>query len=612
MGSKRASRPFVEFLLGTGQGRYDRGPKGESSIRRLGARARWGRKMKIVCDSCGAKYSIADEKVAGKIFKIRCKKCSSVLEVRGDQTGAHPLDGAGSFQDPGTEATWYIVVDGEQKGPLPPIQLSQLFAKGSVGLDSYVWKEGFDDWKIAGDVPELAQVFGGAAAHAKRSSASVDDTSSFGTAGDLFSDGGREPTGEIDAGGGMFASYDESPTPTDSEDLHAEAGRETEPGPSLGGFGAGAIGAASAPQRMTGQRNENSVLFSLSNLQQLASGGGPTASATASPSRAQVSSGAPKSAPLAGSEGSGLIDIRALAQSTTPATKSAPSQSVDDLLALGAGGGGALGAPLLGPAPLETSDSNRWLWIGGAAIAVIAIVGAGIGVGMALGGGEDDALEITAAAVQPPSQPSSDSTEVAVAAEVPAELEEAELEEPEPTEIAEAATLEEPAEASDGAPEREAQTPEPRERRSAPARRQRTERAAVERQAPEPKKRSGNNLDALMDEVVGGSSAKSVPKQASAQRSSDSSLPDSPSRDDVKTALQGVSGAVRACRKDEGGTATVDVVFSGKTGRATSAKVASGPFKGTPVGSCIESAVKRARLPRFQQSTFKVTFPYRL
>jgi len=27
--------------------------------------------MKIVCDSCGAKYSIADEKVAGKVFKLR-------------------------------------------------------------------------------------------------------------------------------------------------------------------------------------------------------------------------------------------------------------------------------------------------------------------------------------------------------------------------------------------------------------------------------------------------------------------------------------------------------------------------------------------------------------
>ncbi|MFZ1865239.1 MAG: hypothetical protein WAU39_13525, partial [Polyangiales bacterium] len=120
------------------------------------------------------------------------------------------------------------------------------------------------------------------------------------------------------------------------------------------------------------------------------------------------------------------------------------------------------------------------------------------------------------------------------------------------------------------------------------------------------------NLDQLMDEVVGGSPAKSTSKQTSSSRSTDSSLPDSPARNDVKTALQGVSGAVRGCKKDEGGMATVDVVFSGKTGRATSARVASGPFKGTPVGSCIESAVKRARLPRFRQSTFKVTFPYRL
>ena len=125
--------------------------------------------MKIVCDSCGAKYSIADEKVAGKIFKIRCKKCSSVLEVRGDQTGAHPFEETRPSQEQGGDSTWYIVVDGEQKGPLPPIELSQLFAKGSVGLDSYVWKEGFDDWKIAGDVPELTQIFGGGAGRSEGS-----------------------------------------------------------------------------------------------------------------------------------------------------------------------------------------------------------------------------------------------------------------------------------------------------------------------------------------------------------------------------------------------------------------------------------------------------------
>ena len=37
--------------------------------------------MKFVCDRCLTKYSIADEKVRGKILKIRCKTCSNVITV---------------------------------------------------------------------------------------------------------------------------------------------------------------------------------------------------------------------------------------------------------------------------------------------------------------------------------------------------------------------------------------------------------------------------------------------------------------------------------------------------------------------------------------------------
>ena len=40
--------------------------------------------MKIICENCGAKYSIADEKVKGKVFKIRCKKCQESIVIRGD------------------------------------------------------------------------------------------------------------------------------------------------------------------------------------------------------------------------------------------------------------------------------------------------------------------------------------------------------------------------------------------------------------------------------------------------------------------------------------------------------------------------------------------------
>jgi predicted Zn finger-like uncharacterized protein len=560
--------------------------------------------MKIVCDSCGAKYSIADEKVAGKIFKIRCKKCSSVLEVRGDRTAA-TVDEPVAAQDRGGEATWYIVVDGEQKGPLAPIALSQLFAKGSVSLDSYVWNEDFEDWKVAAEVPELAKIFGGAAQ--AMSPAATDDTSTVAAGADLFGNGeGREPTSEIDTNSNMFAGFDENPTPTPAEADDSPMAAASE---NLGGvFGGAAMGGGSEPQRMTGQRNENSVLFSLSNLQQLASrGGSPAESAPLAGQAPTASLGGQSNRPTSG-EGSGLIDIRALAKSTTPGTRAAPSQAVDDLLAIGTGAGAALGAPLLGPAPADAPEGNRWLWIGGVAIAVFAIVGAGVGVGMVLGGSEDDALEITAEVEPEPVQTGPGSNEVATAAQAPIEPPEQPLVDAEPIE---AATIE------DNAPEAEVAEPAPKKRTSSTSqRRPRTAKStssSAPAPAPEPKRRSSNNLDALMDEVVGGSSSSSKPKQTTRSSSSSSSnLPDAPSRNDVKTALQGVSGGVKACRKDSGGTATVNVTFSGKTGRATGAKITSGPFKGTAVGSCIESAVRRARVPRFKQSAFKVTFPYRL
>ncbi|MEW5855462.1 MAG: GYF domain-containing protein, partial [Myxococcota bacterium] len=38
--------------------------------------------MKFSCDKCETKYSIADEKVRGKVLKIRCKKCENIIVLR--------------------------------------------------------------------------------------------------------------------------------------------------------------------------------------------------------------------------------------------------------------------------------------------------------------------------------------------------------------------------------------------------------------------------------------------------------------------------------------------------------------------------------------------------
>ena len=99
--------------------------------------------MKIVCDNCSTKYSIADEKVRGKVFKIKCKKCSHIIVVKGDvapegqaagfeQKDTRVFDysgfeggqaGAAAAQD----AIWHLVIDREQVGPLTIVELQAKF-----------------------------------------------------------------------------------------------------------------------------------------------------------------------------------------------------------------------------------------------------------------------------------------------------------------------------------------------------------------------------------------------------------------------------------------------------------------------------------------------------
>jgi predicted Zn finger-like uncharacterized protein len=64
--------------------------------------------VKFLCDRCKTRYSIGDDRVRGKILKIRCKTCENVITVRegmpldGD---AAPGDAAEPVRKPGTAAT---------------------------------------------------------------------------------------------------------------------------------------------------------------------------------------------------------------------------------------------------------------------------------------------------------------------------------------------------------------------------------------------------------------------------------------------------------------------------------------------------------------------------
>src|SRR5438105_3283409 len=97
--------------------------------------------MKIVCDSCKTKYSIADEKVKGKVFKIRCKKCQNVIVVKGNEEGGQSAD-TGAAASPsasgevpaagGAGAVWHLVIDREQVGPMTADEVRARLARGEV------------------------------------------------------------------------------------------------------------------------------------------------------------------------------------------------------------------------------------------------------------------------------------------------------------------------------------------------------------------------------------------------------------------------------------------------------------------------------------------------
>lgn len=125
--------------------------------------------MKFYCDNCQTKYSIADEKVRGKVLKVRCKKCSHVITVReasAPAAASRPLRSAASapppVQRPPQRVEWHYAINGQSFGPLDKASLDEKFSTGELGDAVYVWNETFTEWKVVKEV----EAFAGALARA--------------------------------------------------------------------------------------------------------------------------------------------------------------------------------------------------------------------------------------------------------------------------------------------------------------------------------------------------------------------------------------------------------------------------------------------------------------
>lgn len=566
--------------------------------------------MKIVCDACGAKYAIADEKVRGKVFKIRCKKCSNVIVVRGlsgegeasdeqlsqQETRTFGYDEQEGAEPASSEGVWHLVIDQDQIGPITDDEVRARFARGEIDRDTYAWREGFGDWQPLGAIDVFADLGqAGSGRHAAAAAASVESPSADPFAGASGGDGGGDLFGGANSGDGLF-----------------------------GGSGAGSAN----DKRLRGERNENSVLFSLGNLAALASD-------APKPVAAPVSSlgGGAGRAQAGGSEGSGLIDIRSMAQTYMGNKDRAVAAPMSSFSAIEPVTFPTQSPVLLPTTPAGGGGSNKTLIaaiIGGSAAVVVAVVVVLIivlrgneGPTVADGTGTpatgtpagDPAGTPDTAATPDTAKPDTTATAAGAGGTQTGTTE--------PAGTGTTPTTTPPADIAGKKPEDPKTTRTPTSGRDRPDTGSKPRDEKTEKPADKPEEKPADKPAAgggCLDEVgclladkppaccskYSGGGGGGGGRKPSGGGGGDSNLPEKLTRSDITAGINKVRSGVTACSSKGSGEVKVTVKVNG-SGSVGDVSVKSAP--NAALGTCVANAVKKASFAKTQEgATF--TYPF--
>jgi predicted Zn finger-like uncharacterized protein len=107
--------------------------------------------MKVSCQSCGAQYNLPDDKVRGRKAKVRCKKCSAQIIVDGTSFADEEDDEATRvMMSPALSASgepvWTVNLSDEEQLDMTEPEVLAGWRDGRVTEDAYVWREGMDEW----------------------------------------------------------------------------------------------------------------------------------------------------------------------------------------------------------------------------------------------------------------------------------------------------------------------------------------------------------------------------------------------------------------------------------------------------------------------------------
>ena len=540
--------------------------------------------MKVTCQACSAQYTIADDKVKGRKVKIRCKACQTPIVVDGQnpppQAASSGLSEAPPALDPFAPETalatdadvWNVNLSDTDSRTMTTAEVIEGFRSGLVTTDAFVWKDGMGDWVAIMDCVELAPLLSGptdppapvagqtpfappvAPAPAAAAVPKVGGMPNLGGGGApaTGATAARTASAKAQPGADLFGDLDAAGSESEDVDM-GTAARAVPIAPGATGY----------DDKPTGQRNENSVLFSLDSLKAGFVGGAPAPAARSAP--AAPKPGAPR-----------------------PTQPSNPDDPFGMGASSGLGGMGGGGNPLFSmnanqalltaPAPPEPKPIPVPAYSTAGVVAPVGmdaktkklVVGGGIGAGavilLLLGflvfGGKskpDETANANGALSAKVDDKKAPDTEKK---EEPKPQEEAKKDEPTPAASAEK---------------------KPEEAKTEPAK-------------ADAGKTTGSHT-----------AAATTAKKEEPPAAGPSTAPPF-SKASAISALGGAAGSAGGCKKAGGptGVGKVQVTFA-PSGRVTSATVMGAPFAGTAVGGCVAGAFRRAHVPAFSGNPVTVS-----
>jgi predicted Zn finger-like uncharacterized protein len=497
--------------------------------------------MKVSCQACGAKYTIADDKVRGRKVKIRCKSCGTPIVVDGNSEAPGAPDASAGAEAGGGGTSWSVNLSDTDQRTMTTDEIVAAWKTGELTNDAFVWKDGMGDWVAILENEELKPLLTAAAPGA-----------GGGTPfGPTIVTAPSSPAASARLAGGRSGSsvdlFDASSNRAAPEEEDVATSAPALPTAGMTAYDDG---------KLTGARNENSVLFSLDALR---GGMGPdpkkNSAPAKKPSTAPVGPDPFAMSPADHGTSNALFTLNAnQALLTAPAPPEPPPPRIT-----------ASGA-------VAAQPMNKLVVYGGGAAAAVVLLLVGLFLGRS--GNKPEATDSSskdnaAAASSADSDKKTDSKSDSKADSKPDEK---------PADSAGTSASAAPSATSSAAPTASATTPSPSP-------------ASTAKLATTPKSTSTP-------------SAPKEPKEPKAPKASEATMPDTSSApfsvSAAQVALTQAASNAQSCAKPAGptGSGKVQVTFA-TSGRVTTATVMGPPFAGTPVGGCVAGVFRKGHVPAF-------------